>query len=225
METERFNCFNAVHKALRLMLLETSAAIQHNDFADMQATMSLTENIQLVVEIYEEHARHEDTFMFPMIAIHEPALAARFDSEHEEDMRLGRALLDKVASCKNAVTEIARREAGRQLLYAFNDFAAFNLAHMNREEREVNPVLWQHYTDTEVREMTAKMRSAIAPERMDLYLVWMFKAINRHEATQALLGTSQSASPEVFNAMLAIAEKNMDAERWKLVRDGLSVNQ
>ncbi|HEY1031309.1 MAG TPA: hypothetical protein VGD89_06020, partial [Flavipsychrobacter sp.] len=82
MSENRYNVFNQIHKALRALLYDTAVCIQKTDFSSDAASAAI-EKIALVVNLFDEHAYHEDTYLLPLVTAHNAALVAEFENDHE----------------------------------------------------------------------------------------------------------------------------------------------
>jgi hypothetical protein len=83
-----------------------------------------------------------------------------------------------IVSWRDASTDDKRLEYGQLLCYAFNEFIAFNLYHMNKEEMELNEALWRNYTDEQILATEQTLVSQIPPEKMMKYSHWLVRGLN-----------------------------------------------
>ena len=200
------------------MLYETAKAIQQNDFNDVQASSQLIQQIEMVIDFYEAHAYHENTIVMPAIMAYNPELVRKFEAEHEEDHALGEKLLTAVRKWKNAGTDDERFDAGQAILYAFNDFSAFNIAHMNKEELILNQELWKYLSDESIMAFTPKIVQTIEPKKLMMQNQWIFLAINAKEALMMLQGAKKTMPDAAYAGMLTLAEQNLAPEKWTYVK-------
>jgi chromosome condensin MukBEF ATPase and DNA-binding subunit MukB len=87
---ERYNSFNIIHKGLRAALYQTALQLQQTDFTEDQQAEEALNKVREIVMLFEGHAHKEDNFVLPMINEYEPSVVASFNSEHEEDDKLGK---------------------------------------------------------------------------------------------------------------------------------------
>ena len=221
MQSLRYNPFNQIHKGLRALLYNTALQIQHTDFSDEHETTQVLDKVELVIWLFEGHAHVEDTMVFPLIEKHAPEVVADFEAQHVEDHRLGEALVEAVANCKKAATINAKLIAAKNLLLAFNDFLAFNVKHMNQEETIVNSHIWKHYTDEELLKHGAEIVKSIPPEKNGHYSKWMLLGLNNHEIAVWFTAIKTMAPLPVVNMFYELAAKELDADRWSLIKNAL----
>jgi hydroxypyruvate isomerase len=114
-----------------------------------------------------------------------------------------------------------KKELGHALFLAFNEFIAFNLSHMNREETEVNASLWNKYTDAEIHAITADLVSRIPPEKNEVYSRWMMKGLADHEIAGWLKEVREKAPEFVYAGLHAIASAELSPIRMKRLEKAL----
>lgn len=221
MNRQRYNLFNLIHKGLRNIMYDTALKIQTADFSTINGAGSVISRIEQLLLYFEEHAHHEDNHVLPMIEQYDAQLVVDFESQHEEDHRLGYDLIQAITAWKIAEGTVARLAAGRKIFYLFNEFIAFNLYHMNKEEQLINAVLWKHYSDMEIQGITQKIIQNIKPQILFEESRWMMKSINVREAVDWLMGIKVSAPSEVFSLYLKMAHEEMPVDRWLKVKESL----
>ncbi|MBS1606489.1 MAG: hemerythrin domain-containing protein [Bacteroidetes bacterium] len=178
MNTARLNPFNEIHKALRTLMFDTVLKLQRSNLADPAETRPAIAQVELLVELMDGHAHHEDEFVLHPAEEIAPGLIHEFESEHVTDMALTNDLRQRIADYHKAED---KEYSGRQLYYALNAFVAFNLNHMNKEEQVLNPVLWSNYSDEQLLEMVGRIKQSVPPEEMRITLEWMRKGLNSVE--------------------------------------------
>ena len=166
---KRFNVFNQIHKALRALLYETAIAFQHTDFCQAEDADRAFEKLEAVLKVFHAHAEHEDGFLLPAVERFNPVLVKEFESEHEKDEFLTHRLRSLVLVFRHATCTSSRIEAGEAIFKAFNEFIAFNLYHMNKEEEKLNASLWSNYTDTEIMAIQKKLIANNSTGRDGIY--------------------------------------------------------
>lgn len=223
MYLNRLNVFNQIHKGLRALLYDVALQIQQTDFTAKEGTQELVKEIEQVVHLFDEHAENEDSYILPMIGKYNPQLIESFENEHEEDHRLSQQLLTDINTWWNAANDWEKQKAGTEIFYHFNEFVAFNLYHMNREEKLLNEVLWTNYTDGEILAVEHEIVANIPPATLAVESRWMMKGMNNPEIIGWLKGVKQGAPEPVFQELLQLAEETLPAGRWEAVSEALSV--
>lgn len=219
----RHNSFNQVHKGLRVLLYDTALKMQQTDWADTNEGDKVTAQVEEVLVLFESHAHNEDLFFNEPLEEINDEVAKLFEKEHEEDHRLTKVLRKQVKEWKQASTKKERMAEGVRLLYAFNEFIAFNLYHMNKEETLLNQVLWDTYTDDQIRVTEQQLVQSIAPEKMMKYALWMIRGINTPEMIQWMKELERGAPAPVYQIVRAMAKDEWGVGRWKEVEKSMTV--
>jgi hemerythrin-like domain-containing protein len=220
MNIQRFNLFNRVHKGLRGFLYNVGLTIQQTDFANPQAVETI-EKLQQLMHFFDKHANVEDQFILPHVSRHNEALVNDMEKDHEVDHRLIQELQDQIDVWKNATQEDKKVSAGRKIFYAFNEFIAFNLYHMNREENELMYTMWQHMTDDGIREIEQQIIQSINPEVLFEECRWIMRSISNTEIIEWLAGVKMHAPAPVYFQLCTIGTEELPAERWAVIQEAL----
>lgn len=217
----RYNIFNQIHKALRSLLYETAGLIQQTDFTDATESAEALNKIHQIVDIFEKHALHEDTYVLPAIASYDPALIQSFEQEHEEDNALGQRLKGLMNAFNNSVSSADRIDAGNAIQTAFVEFMVFNLNHMAREERILNIALWKHYSDVEIVGINNNIVANIPLPELRGTSVWMMRSMNNGEIITWLKEVRSHAPEPAYQMLYLIASDELPPVRWQKVKTAL----
>lgn len=220
--------FTTIHKGLRAMLYELSTRLQTNDFADLEATRTLVSDLEhdfavarsagCAVCILSHHATDEEKHIFASVSPVGGALISTLVAEHHrlthQELEIGRAahrLLDEPSAR-------GRIEAGGRLNRAMNALMVDYLAHMNREEAELVPLMQQHFTDGQMAAMRGAIMAGLPPDRMFAILGWMLPSLNVTELSDLLGAVSQGAPPALMDGIRSLCDAKVDPSRWQAVR-------
>jgi hypothetical protein len=221
VSTERYNSFNLIHKGLRALLFETGITLMRTDFTDLAEGTKAIHAVMMVADLFNDHALHEDTHILPAVARYDPSLQQEFEEEHEEDEELANKLSALSQQYLKALSTERRMDIGKQVLYTFYEFTAFNLYHMNKEEKKLNAALWENYSDQDIQAIQQKIVASISAEMMALDGQWMMRGINDAEAKGWLQQARKTAPDRVFRQLLALGEKELGAIRWNKVEQAV----
>ena len=211
--TKRYNVFKNIHKGLRTMLFSTQMKWQQTDFTTPEAA-GMVASLENVLYYYDQHAGHEDQFILSKIIQQEPQIAAALEKEHVVDHELSQNLRSLLTDWKNSSSNEARESAATAVFYALNDFIAFNLYHMNKEETILLPLLWKHFSDAEILGMQDNILASINPEILMEESRWMMRSISNTEIQEWLGGVKMSAPDFVYNSFMQMAVEEIPAERF-----------
>ncbi|AKD54059.1 hemerythrin domain-containing protein [Spirosoma radiotolerans] len=220
MSQQRYNVFNQIHKGLRGMLYDTARCIQQTDFAQPEAEATVNQ-LEQVLRFFDEHAENEDQFILPKIRQHNAQLIDELEKDHDIDHRLTETLFEHIKDWRTNPSAITRETIGQRIGYAFNEFIAFNLYHMNKEENVLMYLLWKHYSDAEIRQMEAQILQSIPLPTLLAESRWMMRSINDNEVITWLLGVKKEAPAPVFETFLGIARDELPSERLVKVHAAL----
>src|SRR5436305_1612020 len=119
-----------------------------------------------------------------------------------------RARFDEIESYATALEVAApdaRPAAGRALYLAFAAFLAEDFAHMDEEERVIQPMLHVLFTDAELIAMETAILQGLSPDKAMMFLSMMLPASNPDEQFAMLNGVRLSAPAEAFAAVIQMA--------------------
>lgn len=216
---QRFNTFNMIHKALRAMLYDTALTMQQTYFADTDEAAIALEKMNQVIHAFEQHGMHEDTILMPVISKYDQSMIASFEDEHKEDVSLGNKLMHLHKIYNATVSPEERILAGSVITRAFREYMVFNLEHMQREEVELNQLLWEHYSDEELLEINARIVATIDPAEMAATAPWFFRGINKDEAIKWLISVKENAPEFAFESLFELTKTNVPSRFREEVRN------
>lgn len=221
MQEQRYNVFNQIHKGLRGMLYNTAIRLQQTDYSQPEA-LEIVAQLEQVLVYFNEHAENEDQFILPHIRKHKAQLIDELEKDHDVDHSLTHALFGFISEWKEASSSVLRETIGQRIAFAFSEFIAFNLYHMNKEEHVLIYLLWKHYTDGEIRQMEDQILHSIPPQTLLAESRWMMRSINDKEMIGWLSAIKQGAPAEVFDTFLQMANEELPATRLANVHAALA---
>jgi hypothetical protein len=216
-----------IHKALRSMIYDLASRLQSTDWTDAAATEAVLADLRYefgagvparcVLCLLHAHAGHEET-VFPQIRSHDAPLIDELLEDHRDFARRLGAAEALGGELRKAAEAERRRALGKELNQHLNDFFARYLAHMNREETALVPLLNRRLTDGQLIGIRTMVERSMPPERMQEMLRWMMRSLDANELTDLLAGARRAAPPEQFASLRALAETTVDPARWQVVR-------
>jgi hypothetical protein len=219
---KRYNAFYQIHKALRALLFETAIMMQHTDFTNEEQADATAKRIAEVVAMFDSHAHTEDRYILPLIEAYEPAVATMFEAEHVQDMELSNRLTSLLNALSNNSSAEAKETIGDTISVAFNEFIAFNLGHMAKEEKELNQFLWKYMTDEQLHGITMEIIAKLPFEKLQAANIWMMRGLNNLEISNWLTQIKNTAPEDIFDGMMQLAEKELTEERFAAIIAGLT---
>lgn len=219
----RYNPFHMIHQGLRAMLYHCSLQVQQTDFLNDNEAEKLILSIKELIWLFESHAHTEDTKVFSLIESKAPDVVADFEKQHERDHMLATHLQGCIEQYEAASKQSDKVFAGRQLQFSLAEFTAFNLSHMNMEEVIIKSLLWQHFTDDQLHQMTNEILADIPPEKNARYSYWMLKGLATQEIIDWFKSIQQMAPPFVFENMMSLAASALPETQLQQIQEALLV--
>ncbi len=221
----RYNTFYKIHKGLRALLAETTLQFQRTEVSDEAGAHEVTDKIEFVLKFFELHANAEDKFFNQPLEALDKDIAMLFEKEHEEDHRLSDELVKHIKSFKEASTNSEREVQWKELYYAFQEFTAFNLYHMNKEEKELNQSFWKHYSDEQIKRTEQMLIQSFTPEKMAISARVILKGATNQEVVDWLKEVAANAPAPVYQLLFNLAGTKLPEVRWNSIKQNLAVKE
>lgn len=216
--SKRYNTFNRIHKGLRAFMYETAYLVQQTDFSDVVAGTKALEQISSMLTMFESHAHSEDRFLNEPLEAVNPGIAAMFEKEHIEDHRLAAGISRLIDQWNASVNIEERLQAGTDIFYLLNEFIAFNLYHMNKEEIALNEVIWMTYTDGAIKGIEQKIVQHLPHELLIVSGKWMMRGLNNDEIIEWMYEVRALAPLPFFELLMGMAKENLNGERFQVIQ-------
>lgn len=219
MNKVREDLFTGIHKAIRSMIYETGSILQSADFCDSheeQATLKiLCNNLKKL----KSHGEHENNNIFNRLNEYEHETANIFFTEHNLIDRKYDELTALIREMLESPPE-HKYDYGIKINIGFNNFAAYYLTHMNKEEEIAIPSTQKCFNDEELIEMRMNIQKSIPPDIYQEWMQYMLPAMNNSELKLLFAAIKSSTPPEVFSSLSGIAEGLIGSERWEKIVSG-----
>lgn len=225
--------FTEIHKAIRSMIYSLGTRLQSVDFADRAASSAVLADLQhefskavspaCMLCLLHGHAEAEETGIFPSMQPIDARMIRMLIDEHHQ-IRQKLAALTRSSEELGASDPPERRiELGVRINREANEFFAFYLTHMNKEELTIVPAMKEHFTDAQMRAMHGAMLQALPRERLANYWRWMLPSLTLDELTKMLQGMKRGAPPEIFELAKQVGAANVNPTRWAEVRERVGI--
>lgn len=220
--------FTPIHKGLRSMMYGLSGRLQTNDFADIPATTALVTDLEnefavarsagCILCLFATHATEEETVVFPPTAKFASGLVASLIEEHHDFTRRELAIAKSAHELLALPSAQGRVDAGIRLNQMTNELFAAYIAHLNREETELVPLMRQHFTDAEQAAMRGAIIAKLPPDRLFALLGWILPSVNVSELSDFMASLKKGAPPPLLKAVSDLCEARVEAARWAAVK-------
>jgi hypothetical protein len=223
----RENLFRPIHKGIRSMIYVLGQRLGTTDFTDLTQSNQVAEQLKeelthstsnCILCLLKAHSAHEEKDFFSAIQ--------RFDADPVRLMTAEHAVIvrriygvSKLCDELVTVSDPERRiELGDRLTLEVNDLFAFYLAHLNNEEAVLVPVMWENFSDEELRALRAQFYNTIPLSAFEEWMRWTLPALNANELIVLLSGMKTDPPPNRFANALRLAEELLPADRWLVVQ-------
>jgi Hemerythrin HHE cation binding domain len=213
--------YRFIHKALRLFMADTLAAVGRMDPADPSDIADTIKQVRDLLASCRSHLEHENAFVHTSMEARAPGSAARIANEHVHhrdaigDLARDTAVLEESSGP-------ARMAAADALYSKLALFIGENFVHMHTEETENNAVIWATHSDQDILSIHRAIMAALTPDEMASGARWMIAALNPPQRAALLSEIRQSAPPPVFEGLLGMAKAHLSDLEWRKLAQAMT---
>jgi len=230
--SERENLFRPIHKGIRSMLYELGSRSQTTNFADVadsnRFATRLKHDLQnslsnCILCLLRTHSTHEEKDIFSRIRAHDPDVVDLMMQEHAE---VARRIWTVSKTCDEVLTlesSTRRIEVGDRLNQETNELFAFYLAHLNNEEATLVPIMWERFTDPELRAMRAEFYNSLPLSLFETWMRWTLPSLNQQELVVLFGGLKGDPETARFDDWVRLAHETLGPDGWLALRDRVGV--
>ncbi|MDM7998939.1 MAG: hemerythrin domain-containing protein [Dehalococcoidia bacterium] len=219
----RLEIYTTIHKGWRNRLFQMSTKAGRTDYTDQVSLESLYSGLQSIAAgIRLHHHGMEALFIHPLLSARMPAAVERLDKQHQHvDHLLDNLLLHVDAMRKQAAGFEKRRELGLEFYLAFNRFISFFLIHIDQEEEQIQPALWNLCTAEELETAWQAILNNQTPQEAMENLGMILSSADVDELGNLLAFAKASLPAERFDVGSKYAQSVLDDHDWSTLRDRL----
>lgn len=220
--SERENLFGPIHKGIRSMIYDLGLKIGSADFENASEAHSLADALRrqltgassnCILCLLKAHSAHEERDYFvPVRKFDADAVDLMLGEHRKIAQQIGKLALT-CGELEAAGSPARRVEIGDRLTLEANDVFAAYLNHLNNEEATLVPLMWERFTDPELRALRASFYNGLALARFEDWMRWTIPALNPHEATVFFRGLRADPPPNRFRDAMRVAEETLPASR------------
>jgi Hemerythrin HHE cation binding domain len=221
--SERENLFRPIHKGIRLMVYELGSRMQTTNFGDVAEGNRFVTRLQhelndslsnCILCMLRFHSLHEERDIFTELRAHDPDPVEIVLKEHAEVARRSRGVIKTCQELVAASSTSRRLELGDRLNLEVNDLFTFYLAHLNNEETLLVPLMWQWFTDDQLRAMRAKFYDGLPQPLFETWMRWTLPSMNPEELVVLFSGLKKDPGRRPFGEWVRVAHMVLDFDRW-----------
>lgn len=220
----RFDMYTGIHKALRLAMGQTLAALGAMDPADAASRDAVLGELRGLLHILRGHVEHENTHVHTAIEARAPGQSAALAAEHVDHIT-ALASLELRAAAVQACPEGEHAALALLLYREFALFVADNLVHMAEEESRHNALLWALYSDEELLQIHDRLVGSIPPQEMAQIARYMVPGLSHPERVALFQGLRASAPEPAVQALLEVAQSRLGLQDWTRLTRALGLPQ
>ena len=224
--SQRENLFRPIHKGIRSMIYELGLRLGTTDFANVEESDELARQLKkdlslsvsnCILCLLAAHSQHEEKDFFAAVEPLDPEVVQEMLNEHRV---IARRVQDVAKACDEltGISDPERRvELGDRIHLDVSDLFVSYLSHLNNEEALMVPVMWEHFTDEQLRSLRAQFYNQIPLPRFEEWMRWTLPALNPAELLVLLSGMRTDPPPNRFEDALRIAQEMLPPRRWSSV--------
>lgn len=198
--------YGAVHKGVRLALMQLLVRLGATDFQDAEEAARMVLAVRAQLALSASHMAHEEAHIHIPLRARSAAACVMIDYQHDHH-RQRFAEIAGLLSRMETAPAAARSALGRDLYLAFSLFAAEDLAHMHEEETVTLPLLQRLFTDAELMAMERAIAGSIPGPEMITWMRVMLPAMSRPERGLMLAHMRDGAPEAAYEAVLLHAAR------------------
>ena len=168
MKQERYNIFQQTHKNLGGLVFDAGAGLQKTDSCSAEEICQVLEKMQLAIRYFEYHIRREDILIYNAVASVAPYIISEMEKVNGADLGLAWEIEDKIEKLSPSTGKCAQENVN-SLRTSFYAFTAAVLLHINKEETVINQLLWDIYSDQQLKEMHHTIYDNLTTESKRMY--------------------------------------------------------
>jgi len=224
----RENLFRPIHKGIRSMIFILGLRLGTTDFADLGESSAVATQLKhdlansasnCLLCLLQAHSVHEDRDLFAAVRAFDEDPVKMMMAEHAVIVRRIEGVAKLCDNLLDIPDPTRRIEAGDQLTLEANDLFAFYLAHLNNEEAVLVPVMWEHFTDEQLRALRAQFYNTIPLTTFETWMRWTLPALNANELVVLLSGMKTDPAPNRFADVMRLAKETLRPDRWAMVEN------
>jgi hemerythrin-like domain-containing protein len=211
-----------IHKGQRGKFFGIAMQAGVIDLADQASLDRLYDELSFFREHMKLHASLEEKFIHPLLSERVPGGARKLEEDHRKiDQQFDDIVTQFDAIRAKSIDFEKRSELVLEFYRAWNRFISLYFAHINDEEENVQPTLWKLCTNEELANTFRTILTSQKPDELKYNLEMMLPAMNLYERAEILNAGRASAPPEMFQAVLKLAERVLSPNDWTALKSKL----
>lgn len=160
MRSERYNIYDKAHNRLRSRLLDAGLRVQA---AEAAGPGSIPQCLEVINQSNEALARYLDqsSRILEAVVPVAPYIALELEKNNNSTREMIKKIDQQQYKLKQVNTWSLRKKMAAEIQQAFFELTAAALRLMNREEMIISDLLWNMYSDEEIRQLEKSMNAPV----------------------------------------------------------------
>lgn len=222
MNQPRYDMYAFVHKGLRSEMSRCLIQLSSVDAQDEAELQPALQAVAVLLKICRGHIDHENTYVHIAMERRRPGSTRPLAHEHMQHIAEIDALQQELQRIR-LLPSLRRADPLQQFYRSFAHFVAENFVHMAREETEHNAILWDCYSDDELRAIEHELISHIEPDMLAVFLSYMVPAMTPAERALFLGGMRENVPAEAFDGLINSIAPLLSLQHRAKLREALQL--
>lgn len=216
MNQPRMNIYGFPHKGLRLALSKLALLSGSTDYTDSDCLSTLKGLTSEIVDLLHLHVHSEESVVLPAL---EEKVSGSTATNLEEHKVLENEISEFVKQLES-ITVGSSPVSGAKFYESIFKFYSNYINHMAMEEKDVNCLIWENFTDEEIMSWHEKIMSTLTPNQISTWIKYIVPALNPFERTIILSGFKANAPLEFFDSIIGMLKEYMtEMEHSQMVKN------
>jgi hypothetical protein len=212
--SSKIDLYTSAHKGQRYQLSQINTQAGALDVYNLRALERLISGFEELRKEFFLHAALEEKYIHPLLSERKPEGAIDLEDDHRKQRKQLDDLRDHLNTLQEKPKNFEKRgELALEFYRGLNRFTADYLAHVDKEEESIQPLLWNLCTDEELAEAYGTLISSMEIEELMMFLKIMLPAMNIYERA-IMLENSKQIGPEAYNKISKLAEQVLETDDW-----------
>ncbi|MFZ5757145.1 MAG: hypothetical protein ACOY3X_09595 [Pseudomonadota bacterium] len=221
---QRVDLYTLVHKGLRARLCNLLVAAGRLDHSSDAAVALLLADLRETLALLARHAGLEDRHVHTAMERRRPGTRHACAREHAVHRRDLEELLTLALRLEH-LPALRRQVAATELYQVLARTVAHQLEHLALEESVNNRVLWDAFSDDELRAIEQAMAAELTPDEHSIFLRTLLPHVTPAERTRLLSGMRTGMPAEAFAGVLTLAARLLPGDDMRNLESALGIER
>lgn len=217
MTVSRTDPLTPIHKAIRKRLFELGVLVGRTDLGDGAAIES---DFERTTSLLKAHAAFEEGYLLPLARKAGVQGSEHFEEEHRHHDHELEALIAQFRALRQGGNALG--EGGRNLYQALSRFIGSYLLHLDEEETQLLPQIFEKVPNEEVTAELQRFRATRTPEQAKGDLTSILVAQAPAERAGLLRAFRAALPPQAFEGVRQVAAQALSAEEFAKLEAALN---